>query len=281
MTEEKRKLLQLKADQIRLGGLEAVYQIKKGHIGGSFSVAEILSVLYFDTMHIDPANRKDPNRDRLVMSKGHCSPAGYAALWLKGFITHDQLMTFRHVDSNLLGHMSIEVPGVEVSTGSLGQGISVAAGIALAGKMDGRPYRVFCILGDGEAEEGQVWEAAMAAANFHLDNFCLIVDNNKIQLDGRVEEISPSLMPLEEKFRSFGFNVLSVDGHDVEALSDAFRIFSLWKNGKPTCIVAHTVKGHGAAEFEDKVKYHGGIPDEAGFARAFAELRARVEKEQL
>lgn len=277
MTKEKERFLKLKAAEIRLAALEAIYQIKKGHIGGSFSIADVLSVLYFDTMRIDPKHADDPERDRFVMSKGHCSPSGYAVLYLKGFITKEQLMTFRHIDSNLSGHMYMGVPGVEVSTGSLGQGVSVAAGIALAGKSGKHDYKVYCACGDGEIEEGQVWEAAMAAANFKLDNFCIIVDSNKIQLDDRVEHISPSLMPIEEKFRSFGFNVMTIDGNDVASIAGAFDIFKDLHNGKPTCIVANTIKGKGATEFEDKVKYHGAMPDEAGFQSAFGELHARID----
>lgn len=276
MTKEKERFLRLKAEEIREAGLEAIYQVRKGHIGGSLSIADILAVLYFDAMNIDANHPDDPERDRFVMSKGHGSPTGYSVLCLKGFITREELMTFRRVDSRLSGHMAMGVPGVEVSTGSLGQGISVAAGIALAGKSGGHRYDVYCLCGDGEIEEGQVWEAAMAAANFKLDNFCVIVDNNRIQLDGRVEQVSPTLAPIEEKFRSFGFNVMTIDGNDVASVSGAFDIFKRLRNGKPTCIVANTIKGKGAVEFEDKVKYHGGMPDEAGFQSAFAELKARI-----
>jgi transketolase len=276
MTKEKERFLKLKAAQIRLATLEAVYQIKKGHIGGSFSIAEILSDLYFSQMQVDSANPNDPERDRFVMSKGHSSPAGYAVLYLKGFITHDQLMTFRHIDSKLSGHMYMGVPGVDASTGSLGQGLSVATGMALSLKRFGNGNSVYCICGDGEIQEGQIWEAVMAGMNFHLDNLCVFVDNNRIQLDGRVEEISPCLEPIEPKFQAFGWNVISIDGNNVAAVDGAVDVFKQTTNGKPTCIVAHTIKGKGVSLFENQVKYHGGVPDEQGFAKAFSELKEQI-----
>ncbi len=277
MNQEQERFLKRKAAEIRYYALEAIHQINKGHIGGSFSIADILSVLYFSQMNIDSKDPKNPNRDLFVMSKGHCSPVGYSVLYLKGFLTHDQLMTFRHIDSNLSGHMYAGVPGVEASTGSLGQGISVATGMALSCKQDHSHRHVFCICGDGEIEEGQVWEAAMAAANFKLDNFCVIIDDNGIQLDGRTSEISPSLEPIEDKFRAFGWNVIVINGHDIPSIDGAVEIFKHLQNSKPTCIVAHTIKGKGVKEFEDKVKYHGGMPSEEGFSLAFEELRTEIE----
>jgi transketolase len=276
MTKEKEIFLKRQAAEIRLQGLKAIHQIKSGHIGGSFSIAEILSVLYFDEMNVFPKEPLNSERDRLVLSKGHCTPTAYAALALKGFITLEELMTFRRIDSRLSGHMCMKVPGVDVSTGSLGQGLSVALGIALSGKCYHKNYDVYVICGDGEIEEGQIWEAAMSAANNKLDNVCLFVDNNKIQLDDYVEQISPALYSIEDKFSAFGWNVITVNGNEVSEVKDAVDQFKEKRNQKPTAIIAQTIKGKGVSIFENKVKWHGSVPSEDEFATAFAELRNQI-----
>lgn len=267
--------LNLTAAQIRRHGLEMVFRATSGHLGGSFSMCEMMSVLYFDKMQIDPANPADPDRDRFVLSKGHCTPALYPTLAMRGFFPVSLLDTFRRIDSPLSGHAEMKhVPGVDMSTGSLGQGISAAVGMALAGKADGRSYRVYAMLGDGEIQEGQVWEAAMAAGNYGLDNLCVIVDNNNIQIDGTLEEIM-SPYPIDEKFRAFGFHVLTCDGHDVEAFREALDAAEAAK-GKPTVILAKTVKGKGVSFMENDHEWHGNDPNEEQYRIAAAELDAAV-----
>lgn len=277
MKVEKKQELELIATKIRKSALEAIRCANSGHIGGSFSLAEILSVLYFDEMHIDPKNPKDPDRDRLVLSKGHCTPAAYSALAMKGFFPIDDLKGFRKIDSYLSGHMEMnDVPGVDMSTGSLGQGLSAGIGMAVAAKLDKKDYRTYVILGDGEIEEGQVWEAAMFAGNQGLDNLVAIVDYNKLQLDGSVEEIN-SPCPIDDKFRSFKWEVILVDGHNVEQLEDAFEKAKTIK-GKPILILADTVKGKGVSIFEGIVKWHGNRPNAEEYEVAFRELNQRIEK---
>lgn len=266
--------LMLQAYKIRKTALTTIKNAGSGHIGGSMSIAEILSVLYFDEMNVDPANPDMPERDRLVLSKGHCSPALYAALAMKGFFEIEHLKTFRDIHSDLSGHVEIHVPGVDMSTGSLGQGLSVALGMAMFGKENNYANRVFAILGDGEIQEGQVWEAAMAAAYFKADNLIAFVDNNKIQLDDRVEKVM-SPYPIEEKFRAFGWNVFSVDGHDVKQLHDAVELASSLE-GKPTAIVCDTVKGKGVSVFEDQIRFHGGQPTAEEWEIAFKELDEKM-----
>lgn len=276
MDKMNKKELQKTAFKIRKTALETIQTAGSGHIGGSFSLAEIMSVLYFDQMKIDPKNPDCKERDRLVLSKGHCSPIMYATLALKGFFPVEHLKTFRKIDSDLSGHVEIHVPGVDMSGGSLGQGLSVALGMALFGKNTDLNYRVFCIMGDGEIQEGQIWEAAMAAGYYHADNLIAIVDNNKLQLDGSLEEVM-SPYPIAEKFKSFGWNTIEIDGHDVEQIADAIQLASAVK-GKPTVIVADTIKGKGVSVFENQVRFHGGQPTKEEWEIAFKELDLRIEE---
>lgn len=277
MQAEKKQELELIAAKIRKHALEAIKSANSGHIGGSFSIAEILSVLYFDQMHIDPKSPKDEDRDRFVLSKGHCTPAAYSALAMKGFFPIEDLAGFRKIDSYLSGHMEMNgVPGVDMSTGSLGQGLSAGIGMALAAKLDKKNYRTYVILGDGEIEEGQVWEAAMFAGNHGLDNLVAIVDYNKLQLDGSVEEIN-SPCPIDEKFKAFKWEVIPVDGHDVEQLEEVFQKVETVK-GKPVLILADTIKGKGVSIFEGIVKWHGNRPNEEEYRIAFQELNQRIEE---
>ena len=249
------KQLQEKAKEVRKGIIEAVYSNKSGHPGGSLSIADIMTVLYFNQMNIDEKNPKWEDRDRLVLSKGHCSPALYSCLANRGFFDVEKLKTFRNINSNLQGHPDMnKVPGVDISSGSLGQGLSCANGMAIAGKMDNKNYRVYCILGDGEIEEGQVWEAAMASNKYKLDNLCVIVDNNNLQIDGTIEEVMSSY-PIDEKFKSFGFQVINIDGHNIQEIIDAFDVAKNVKD-KPTCIIAKTIKGKGVSYMENDVKWH-------------------------
>jgi len=277
MDAKKRRFLQLQAAKIRKYGLEAIQAANSGHIGGSFSMAEIVSVLYFDRLRIDPAHPRKPDRDRFVLSKGHCTPAVYSALALRGFFPVEDLKTFRQIDSYLSGHIEMNhVPGVDMSAGSLGQGFSVAVGMALAGKVDKLGYQVFAVTGDGEIEEGQIWEAAMSAAHFKLDNLRLIVDNNRLQLDGPVEKIM-SVYPIEDKFKAFNWEVFSIDGNSVDEVAEAFAEADSVV-GKPVAIVAKTTKGRGVSVFENKVEFHGGRPSPEQYSIAYKELDAQIEQ---
>ena len=270
------KELQKKAMQVRKGIIEAVYYGKSGHPGGSLSIADILTVLYFYELNIDEKNPKWENRDRLVLSKGHCSPALYSCLANRGFFKLERLKTFRKIDSNLQGHPDMnKVPGVDMTTGSLGQGLSAANGMAIAGKLDKKDYRVYCILGDGEIEEGQIWEASMAAKKYKLDNLCVILDNNNLQIDGTIEEVMSSY-PIDEKFRSFGFEIIKIDGHDIEEILKAFEVARNVK-GKPTLIIAKTIKGKGVSYMENKVGWHGKAPNEEEFNQAIKELSGKED----
>ncbi len=269
------KQLQEKAKEVRKGIIEAVYSNKSGHPGGSLSIADIMTVLYFNQMNIDEKNPKWEDRDRLVLSKGHCSPALYSCLANRGFFDVEKLKTFRNINSNLQGHPDMnKVPGVDISSGSLGQGLSCANGMAIAGKMDNKNYRVYCILGDGEIEEGQVWEAAMASNKYKLDNLCVIVDNNNLQIDGTIEEVMSSY-PIGEKFKSFGFQVINIDGHNIQEIIDAFDIAKNVKD-KPTCIIAKTIKGKGVSYMENDVKWHGIAPNEEQYQLAMKELGGAI-----
>ena len=260
-----------KAVEIRKGIIEAVYWAQSGHPGGSLSVADILTVLYFNEMNIDEKNPNWENRDRLVLSKGHCSPALYSCLANRGYFPIEDLKTFRKIDSYLQGHPDKnKVPGVDMTTGSLGQGLSAANGMAIAAKMDNKDYRVYCILGDGEIEEGQIWEAAMTSNKYKLDNLCVIVDNNNLQIDGTIEEVMSSY-PIDEKFRSFGFEIIKIDGHDIEEITKAFEVAKNIK-GKPTCIIAKTVKGKGISYMENQVGWHGKAPNEEQYKEAMVSL---------
>jgi len=271
-TDSKLKLI---ANHTRRTALEMVYRAASGHIGGSFSICELLTVLYFDEMKVDPQNPRDPGRDRFVLSKGHCTPALYPTLAARGFFPAALLQTFRDIDSPLSGHAEMtQVPGVDMSTGSLGQGFSAAVGMALAGQLDQRDYRVYAILGDGELQEGQIWEAAMAAGNYGLDNLCAIVDNNNIQIDGTIEEIM-SPYPIDAKFAAFGFNVLRCDGHDVKQIRAALAAARACR-GKPSVILAKTVKGKGVSFMENSNQWHGNDPDKEQYEAAAAQLDAAV-----
>ena len=266
------KELEKMAKKIRRGIIEQVYKAQSGHPGGSLSIADIMTVLYFDELNVDIKNPLWENRDRLVLSKGHCSPALYSCLANKGFFDMSELGSFRKIESKLQGHPDMKkVPGVDMSTGSLGQGLSGAVGMALAGKLDKKNYRVYCILGDGEIEEGQVWEAAMSASKYKLDNLCVIVDNNNLQIDGTIEEVA-GLNKIDEKFKSFGFQIINIDGHNIEEIKSAFEVAKNVKE-KPVCIIAKTIKGKGVSFMENKAKWHGKAPNEEEYKIAIEELK--------
>ena len=249
------------ANNVRMDILEEVYNAKSGHIGGAFSIADILTVLYFNEMNIDAKIPDSPDRDRLVLSKGHASAALYAVLAEKGYIDKEELKPFRNIDSNLQGHPDMnKVPGVDMTTGSLGQGLSAANGMALSSKLDSRGYRVYCILGDGELQEGQVWEAAMFAGHYKLNNLTAFVDFNGLQIDGDITKVL-SPLPIPEKFKAFNWNVIEVNGHDIDELHQAIEEAKAFTDG-PTCIVMHTVKGKGVAEMEGQAGWHGKAPSE-------------------
>ena len=270
-----KKQLQIKAWTVRMGGIEGVFNAKSGHPGGSLSVADILTYLYFDHMNVDPKNPKDENRDRFVLSKGHTAPALYAVLANKGFFPVSEIKNLRKPGAMLQGHPSMNrTPGVDMSTGSLGQGISTAVGMALAGKIDKKDYRVYTVLGDGEIEEGQVWEAAMFAAAKGLDNLCAVVDNNNLQIDGSIAEVN-SPYPIPEKFRAFGWNVIEIYGHSFDEIDAAFKAAAEFK-GKPTAIIAKTVKGKGVSFMEDQCSWHGTAPNAEQYEQAMNELKAQL-----
>ena len=260
------------ATRIRMAAIEGVYSAQSGHPGGSLSVADMLAYLYFKEMQVDPSRPRWEGRDRLVLSKGHTAPALYGALALKGYFPLEEMSKLRQVDSMLQGHPDMKaIPGVDMSSGSLGQGISAAVGMALAGKLDAADYRVYAILGDGEIEEGQVWEAAMFASHKKLDNLCVIVDNNNLQIDGTVEEVN-SPYPIPEKFEAFGFHTLSIDGHDFDQIEAALNEAKATK-GKPTAIIQKTVKGKGVSFMENQVGWHGSAPKQEQYDLAMDELK--------
>ena len=270
-----KKQLQIKACTVRMGVIEGVFNAKSGHPGGSLSIADILTYLYFEHMNVDPKNPKDENRDRFVLSKGHTAPALYAVLANRGFFPVSELKNLRKPGSMLQGHPSMNrTPGIDMSTGSLGQGISTAVGMALAGKIDKKDYRVYTVLGDGEIEEGQVWEAAMFAAAKGLDNLCAVVDNNNLQIDGSVAEVN-SPYPIPEKFRAFGWNVIEIYGHSFDEIDAAFKAAAEFK-GKPTAIIAKTVKGEGVSFMEDQCSWHGTAPNAEQYEQAMNELKAKL-----
>ena len=269
--------LALTAAKARLLGLDMVYRAASGHLGGSFSAMDVLTVLYQNVLRIDPANPADPNRDRFVLSKGHCTPALYPTLALRGFFPLEDLQLFRSIRGHMSGHAEMHhVPGVDMSTGSLGQGISAAVGMALAGKLDGKDYRVYTMLGDGEIEEGQVWEAAMSAAKFKLDNLCAIVDVNGLQIDGRTADVMPS-EPLDQKWAAFGWQVILCDGHDDQDIEEAFAEAKTIQ-GQPTVLLAHTVKGKGVSFMEDNAGWHGKAPNGEQYEQAKTELSAQIAR---
>lgn len=268
----KNELIRISA-QVRLGVLEGVHSASSGHPGGSLSISDILTYLYFEEMNIDPANPDMDNRDRFVLSKGHTAPALYAVLAQRGFFPKEDLKTLRASDSYLQGHPDMKgTPGVDMSTGSLGLGISAACGMALSGKISDQSYRVYSILGDGESEEGQVWEAAMFAAHYKLDNLCVFVDYNGLQIDGPVSEVM-NPVPLDEKFAAFGWNVKTIDGHDFDQIESAVKAARAC-NGKPTAIICHTVKGKGVSFMEGNVKWHGSAPNDEQYNQAVEEIKS-------
>ncbi len=268
--------LQRHANEVRKGIITATYCAKSGHPGGSLSAADIFTFLYFEEMNIDPKNPSMSDRDRFVLSKGHTAPGLYAAMAERGYFPAEELKTLRKPGTRLQGHPCMqELPGIDMSTGSLGQGISAAVGMALAGKMDQKSYRVYTLLGDGEIQEGQVWEAAMFAGHRKLDNLVVIIDNNGLQIDGAVDQVC-SPYPIDQKFEAFGFHVINADGNDFSSLRDAMKEARNTK-GKPTAIVAHTVKGKGISFMEGQVGWHGKAPNEEQYKTAMADLD-QIEK---
>ncbi|MBE6642909.1 MAG: transketolase [Clostridia bacterium] len=275
MEQAKIAELQKKAIEIKLDILEEVFSASSGHPGGSMSIAEILTYLYFVEMKVDPKNPKWEDRDRFVLSKGHCAPGLYAALAEKGFFPKEDLKTFRKVDSYLQGHPDMKgVPGVDMSSGSLGLGISTACGMALSGKIYNKDYRVYSVLGDGELAEGQVWEAAMFAAHYKLDNLCAFVDFNGLQIDGAIVDVMNST-PIDEKYKAFGWNVIVIDGHDFNQIESAVEAAKATK-GKPTMIVCKTTKGKGVSFMENQAGWHGKAPNAEEYEKAVAELKAQL-----
>ena len=276
MEQSKRKELQLTAAKARLLGVQMVHDAASGHPGGSMSCMDVLTYLYFAEMRVDPKNPHDPGRDRFVMSKGHCSPAVYPTLALRGFFPVEDLKMFRRIDGHMSGHVEMKyVPGVDMSTGSLGQGISVAVGMALAGKMDKKDYRVYTVMGDGELAEGSVWEGAMAASNYKLDNLCAVVDRNRLQISGCTEDVMKQDSQ-EQRWAAFGWNVISVDGDSIEAMDAAFTAAKHHK-GQPTVIIANTTKGYGSALMENKADWHHHLPNEEEYKQILADFAARKE----
>ena len=275
MDKIREKELKLFAANLRKNILLEVFSASSGHPGGSLSIADILSYLYNVEMNVSPENPKDPNRDRFVLSKGHAAPAIYAALALKGFFDEKELKLFRNINGFLQGHPDMKgVPGIDMSSGSLGQGISAACGMAIAGKKANKDYRVYAILGDGEIEEGQVWEAAMFAAHYKLDNLCAFLDLNGLQIDGKTSDVMSSA-PADEKFKAFGWNVIVIDGHNFADIEKALNEASATK-GKPTMIVCNTVKGKGVSYMENQASWHGSVPSEEQYNIAISELDAAI-----
>lgn len=271
--------LQKIANEIRKGIVTAVYSAKSGHPGGSLSAADIFTYLYFEEMNVDPIHPKKPDRDRFVLSKGHVAPGLYAALAHRGFFPVEDLSSLRHVGSYLQGHPDMKcIPGVDMSTGSLGQGFSAAVGMAAAGKLDNQNYRVYALAGDGEIQEGQIWEASMFAGHRKLDNLVLIVDNNGLQIDGKIEEVC-SPYPIDKKFEAFNFHVITIDGHDFDAIRGAFREARKIK-GMPTAIIANTVKGKGVSFMENVPIWHYRMPDEEELAILFKDLEFTEEEQR-
>ncbi|MBQ4616743.1 MAG: transketolase [Clostridia bacterium] len=277
MDASQKKQLAIAATKIRMAAIEGTFHAKSGHPGGSLSASDALAYLYFAKMNVDPQNPSCPTRDRFVLSKGHAAPAYYGALAHKGFFSVEEMKVLRHVGAMLQGHPDMKgTPGVDMSTGSLGQGVSAAVGMALAAKLDNADYRVYSILGDGEIEEGQVWEAAMFASHKKLDNLCILVDNNNLQIDGTLEEVN-SPYPIPEKFAAFGFAVEEIDGHDFDQLEAALARAEATK-GKPYAIVMKTVKGKGVSFMENQVGWHGVAPNAEQYAAAMAELEETLKQ---
>lgn len=281
MTEAERKELQITACKVRMGVIEGVFNAKSGHPGGSLSAADLFTYLYFKELNVDPKDPRKDDRDRFVLSKGHTAPGLYSALALRGFFPVEDLKTLRHIGSYLQGHPNMNtVPGIDMSTGSLGQGISTAVGMAKGAKYLGKDVNVYCLLGDGEIAEGQVWEASLFAAHYKLDNFCAIVDVNGLQIDGRTADVM-NTEPLADKFAAFGYDVTEIDGHDFTQLEAAFAKFHANAGtGKPTMILMHTTKGKGVSYMEDQAGWHGKAPNDDEYAQGIQELDAlRAELE--
>ena len=268
--------LQKTAVEVRKGIVEGVHAAKAGHPGGSLSAADIFTYLYFEEMNIDPKNPKDPDRDRFVLSKGHTAPGLYSVLAHRGYFPVEDLLTLRHTGSYLQGHPDMKhIPGVDMSSGSLGQGLSAACGMALGAKKSGKDFRVYALCGDGEIQEGQIWEAAMFAGFRKLDNLCVVVDNNNLQIDGPIDELC-SPYPIDKKFEAFNFHVINIDGNDFDQIKAAFDEAKATK-GMPTAIIAHTVKGKGVSFMENNVGWHGKAPNDEEFAVAMEDLRKAGE----
>lgn len=279
MDNKKIKQLREAAWRVRMGIIESTFNAKAGHPGGSLSSADMFTYLYFNEMNINPSDAKNINRDRFVLSKGHTAPGLYSALAERGFFPVKDLATLRHIDSYLQGHPNMNtVPGVDMSTGSLGQGISVAAGMAKGAKYAGNNCRVYTLLGDGELAEGQVWEAMMFAAHYKLDNMCIIIDLNGLQIDGETKKVMNSA-PVDEKAKAFGLNVISIDGHSFEEMEKAFEVFHSTKD-KPTCILINTTKGKGVSFMENDAEWHGKAPNAEEYEKAMAELKLGLSKEE-
>ncbi len=269
--------LAIKANEARILGLTMVHDAASGHPGGSMSCLDLVTALYFNVMHVDTQNPQDPDRDRFVMSKGHCSPALYPVLALRGFFPVDDLHMFRRIDGHMSGHVEMHhVRGVDMSTGSLGQGVSAAVGMALGGKLNHKDYRVYAVMGDGELDEGQGWEAFMSAAKYKLDNLCVIVDVNGLQIDGATKDVMP-LEPLDQKFAAFGFHVITINGHDFDQILSAYQQAAATK-GQPTVILAKTVKGKGISFMENDAGWHGKAPNDQQLEQAVSELKAKIKE---
>lgn len=271
-----KKCLQVNACKVRKGIIEGVYNAKSGHPGGSLSIADLLTYLYFEKMNVNSSDPEDPDRDRFVLSKGHCAPALYAVLALKGYFSDKELKSLRHIGAMLQGHPCIHTKGIDMSSGSLGQGISAACGMALAGKLDGKSYKVYTVLGDGEVEEGQVWEAAMFAAHKNLDNLIAVVDNNGLQIDGPISEVcSPE--PITDKFAAFGWHVITMDAHDFDSIEKAFAEADTI-SGRPVAIIQKSIKGKGVSFMENQVSWHGSAPNKEQYEQAMKELDAQLKE---
>lgn len=277
MDNARKKQLEIIACKIRMGIIEGVFNAKSGHPGGSLSIAEVMAYLYFSELNVDPKNPQWEDRDRFVLSKGHAAPALYAALAEKGYFSFDEIKVLRHTGAMLQGHPNmISTPGIDMSTGSLGQGISCAAGIALAGKLDKKAYRVYTVLGDGEIEEGQVWEAAMFASHKKLDNLVAVIDNNDLQIDGSVAEVN-SPYPIPEKFEAFGWHVIQIDAHDFDQIENAFNEAKTI-TGSPVAIIQKSIKGKGVSFMENVASWHGCAPNAEQYAQAMQELKDTLAK---
>ena len=271
-----KKQLEITATKVRLGIIEGVFNAKSGHPGGSLSIADTLTYLYFVKMNVYPDKPEEPERDRFVLSKGHTAPALYSVLAEKGFFPKEELKSLRHIGALLQGHPCITIPGVDMSSGSLGQGISAACGMALSGKISNNTYKVYTVLGDGEIEEGQVWEAAMFAAHYKLDNLVAVVDNNGLQIDGKISDVM-SPYPIKEKFEAFGWHAIEMDAHDFDDIERAFNEAET-VSGQPVVIIQKSVKGKGVSYMENQVGWHGTAPNAEQYAQAVSELNAKLEE---